>query len=161
MNQKKTPRVIIQRRSRAAHVPSDAQFRRWAAAAADGSPGGWAITLRIVGEVAARRFNARYRAQDRATNVLSFRAELPETILASLEEASETRPLGDIVMCAPLVQSEARQQGKPVAAHWAHLVVHGVLHLLGYDHEHAGEARAMEAREAGVLAALGLPDPYA
>lgn len=161
MNPPKQPvSVIVQRGVRASHVPSDAQFRRWAEAALDGSPHFFEVTIRVVGADESRRLNARYRDTDRATNVLSFKCELPEVVQADIEGRSGHRPLGDLVICAPRVLGEARQQGKDVSSHWAHLTVHGVLHLLGHDHEQAGQAAKMEKREARILARLGIPDPY-
>ena len=106
------------------------------------------ITVRVVDEAEGLALNRRYRGQDHATNVLTF--------------IYSSKPLeGDIVICAPVVAREARQQGKTVAAHHAHLLVHGLLHLQGMDHEHEAEARTMERRERTVLARLGFPDPYA
>ncbi len=97
--------------------------------------------------------NARWRCQKHATNVLSFPASGLEDVAPEL--------LGDIVICAPVVEEEARTQGKLAQAHWAHLVVHGTLHLLGYDHVHAKDAIRMESLETATLAALGFDDPYA
>ena len=137
-------RIVIQRASRASHIPPDNRLRRWARAALTGTA---TITVRYVGESEGRRLNRDYRDKDYATNVLSF--------------AYQQRPLaGDIVICAPVVAREARAQGKPVSAHHAHLLVHGLLHLLGYDHEEAREAARMERRERAILARLGIPDPY-
>ena len=99
-----------------------------------------------------RDLNARYRGKDRPTNVLSFPADLPEAVELPL--------LGDIVICAPVVHDEARQQGKSPAAHWDHMLIHGVLHLLGYDHESDREAEEMEALETRALQILGWPCPY-
>ena len=94
-----------------------------------------------------------WRGKDYATNVLSFVAEVPDGIL-------DIPLLGDLVICAPVVTREANEQGKPLPAHWAHLVIHGCLHLLGYDHIEDDEAEAMEAIERQLLASLGYPDPY-
>jgi len=105
------------------------------------------VTLRFVAEAEGRRLNREFRGKDYATNVLTF--------------VYAERPLaGDIVICAPVVAREARSQGKDVDAHHAHLVVHGLLHLQGLDHETGAEARAMEARERAILARLGFLDPY-
>jgi probable rRNA maturation factor len=137
-------RLTIQRASRAAHVPSDALLRKWARTALSRAA---TVTLRYVGEAEGRRLNRRYRRRDYATNVLTF-------VYAG-------RPLeGDIVVCAPVVAREARSQARPAAAHHAHLLVHGLLHLQGYDHERPAEARRMERRERSILARLGFPDPY-
>lgn len=135
----------IQRVSRAAHIPSDPLLRRWARAALIRPA---EVTLRIVAEAEGRRLNRAFRGKDHATNVLTF--------------VYEARPLaGDVVICAPIVAREAREQGKPVAAHWAHLLVHGLLHLQGEDHERATEAARMERREVRILRGLGFDDPYA
>jgi probable rRNA maturation factor len=109
--------------------------------------------VRIVGPAESRGLNQRYRGKDRPTNVLSFPS--------SPEERTLTRALGDLVICAAVVTREAREQCKPLAAHWAHMVVHGTLHLLGFDHERERDARRMEGRERALLARLGLGDPYA
>ena len=100
-----------------------------------------------MGEAEGRRLNRAFRGRDYATNVLTF-------VYAKAPLA------GDIVICAPVVEREARRQGKPLAAHHAHLLVHGLLHLEGLDHERAGEARRMESRERSILAKLGFGDPY-
>jgi len=137
--------VIIQRRSRAAHVPSDSLLRRWARGALKRPA---EVTLRIVAATEARRLNREFRGKDYPTNVLTF--------------IYGDKPLsGDIVLCAPVVAREAREQGKAVRDHWAHLVVHGLLHLQGHDHEHRGEAERMENLERRILRGLGIGDPYA
>jgi probable rRNA maturation factor len=148
--------VQIQRRVPAAGIPSASSLRAFVAAAADDSLPG-AVTLRIVDEEEAQVLNRTYRGRDYATNVLSFPAETMLPVEALADEAE----LGDIVICAPVVRAEAQAQGKALRAHWAHLVIHGTLHLLGYDHEVDAEAERMEARERAVLAGLGYPDPYA
>ena len=136
--------LAIQRASRAAHIPSDRVLRKWARAALKRSA---TLTLRYVGEAEGRRLNRKFRGKDYATNVLTF--------------AYAKAPLaGDIVICAPVVAREARSQGKGLAAHHAHLVVHGLLHLEGLDHERARDAEHMEKRERSILARLGFGDPY-
>ena len=136
--------LAIQRATRAAHVPSDRRLRTWARAALRKRA---TVTLRFVGDAEGRRLNRAFRGKDHATNVLTFIYEL--------------RPLaGDVVICAPVVAREARAQEKPVDAHYAHLVVHGLLHLQGHDHEVASQAMRMERRERVILRALGYPDPY-
>ena len=127
-------------------LPAPAALRRWARAAAGGAA---TVTLRFVGKREGQTLNALYRGKDYATNVLAF-----------VYDAS-TRIEGDIVLCAPVVREEARAQRKTLADHCAHLVVHGMLHLQGYDHDTIRAARIMEARETAVLAALGVSDPYA
>jgi len=137
-------RIFIQRASRAAHIPSDATLRRWAKAALGRDAN---VTLRYVAESEGRRLNREFRGKDYATNVLTF--------------TYSAKPLaGDIVICAPVVAREAREQGKELAAHHAHLLVHGLLHLQGLDHERRGEAERMERRERRIVRALGFADPY-
>lgn len=139
-------RVTIQRASRAAHIPPDRLLRRWALAAL-AVPA--VVTLRFVARAEGQRLNRAFRGKDYPTNVLSFLY-------------SEGAPLeGDVVICAPVVASEARAQGKAIRAHYAHLVVHGLLHLRGLDHERAADARKMERRERAILGELGFQDPYA
>ena len=135
-----------------AGVPAAVSFRKWVAAALKGRIREADLAIRIVDEREGQALNRHYRGKDYATNVLSFPAELPEGVKLPL--------LGDLVICAPVVAREAAEQGKPVAAHYAHLTVHGVLHLLGLDHEDDREAEAMEQLERDILAGLGLPDPY-
>ena len=136
--------LTIQRASRAAHIPSDRRLRAWVRAALRDPA---VVTLRYVAEAEGRRLNREYRGRDYATNVLTF--------------AYGARPLsGDVVICAPVIAAEARAQGKDVLAHHAHMVVHGLLHLQGLDHERPIEADAMEARECRILSRLGFPDPY-
>jgi probable rRNA maturation factor len=133
-------------------LPAPASLRRWVAAALQGRIRRADLAVRLVDEAEGRALNAHYRGKDYATNVLSFPAELPEGVTLPL--------LGDIVLCAPVVAREAAEQGKPLAAHYAHLVVHGCLHLLGFDHENDRDARLMEGTEREILAALGIADPY-
>ena len=144
--------VAVQDVSRAAAVPSPAKLRKWARSAA-GSRRKGEITVRIVGAAESAALNFEYRGKKGPTNVLSFPAGAPAV-------RGELLPIGDLVICASVVAREAREQGKKLDAHWAHMVVHGTLHLLGYDHETRRDARTMEARERSLLAALGFPDPY-
>jgi probable rRNA maturation factor len=138
------PALAIQRASRAAHIPSDRSLRKWARAALARRA---SITVRYVGAAEGRRLNREFRGKDHATNVLSF--------------VYDERPLrGDIVICAPVVEREAREQSKSLPEHHAHLLVHGLLHLQGYDHERKSDAARMERRERAILAKLGFPDPY-
>ncbi|GAB3507998.1 rRNA maturation RNase YbeY [Pseudoxanthomonas daejeonensis] len=136
-----------------AGVPSAVSFRKWVAAALKSRIREADLAIRIVDAREGRALNRHYRGKDYATNVLSFPAELPEGVKLPL--------LGDLVICAPVVAREAKEQRKPVVAHYAHLTVHGVLHLLGWDHEDDKEAESMEQLEREILAGLGLPDPYA
>ena len=137
--------MAVQYGVRGRGLPSRAQLRRWARAALARDA---RLTVRIVGRREGRMLNRRFRRQDHATNVLTFEMR--------------RRPLleGDIALCAPVIAREARTQRKRLAAHYAHLVVHGVLHLQGHDHASARQARAMERRESRIVAALGYPDPW-
>ena len=132
-------------------LPAPADIRRWAAAAL-GDRAAAELAVRVVGRAESRRLNATYRGKDAATNVLSFSADLPPGVDLPL--------LGDIVICAPLVAEEAISQHKALTDHWAHLTVHGVLHLLGHDHHDDAEAAEMEALETRILTGLGLADPW-
>jgi len=136
----------VQRAVAARGAPAPAQLRRWALAALGRRKG--EVTLRIVGPAESRALNRRYRKKDKPTNVLSFPYDDPGL-------------LGDIVICAAVVNREAREQGKRREAHWGHMVVHGVLHLLGFDHIRPADAKVMERRERAILARLSFPDPYA
>ena len=139
-----------------AGIPAANSFRKWVAAALAGRIREADLAIRIVGAREGRALNRHYRGKDYATNVLSFPAELPD----GLPEGVRLPLLGDLVICAPVVAREAKEQRKPVAAHYAHLTVHGALHLLGWDHEDPREAKCMEQLEREILAGLGLPDPY-
>ncbi|SFW61753.1 rRNA maturation RNase YbeY [Luteibacter sp. UNCMF366Tsu5.1] len=135
-------------------VPASASFRRWVEAALKGARRrkGTEVAIRIVDADEGQALNLQYRGRDYATNVLSFPADLPPGVNLPL--------IGDLVICAPVVAREAAEQGKKAAHHWAHMTVHGTLHLLGYDHLDDAEAEAMEALETRILAGLGIPDPY-
>ena len=145
------PTIELQIASNAAGLPDADELEAWAAAARlDGSDA--SIVIRIVDEAESRQLNRDYRGRDKPTNVLSFPFEPPPGV----PEAH----LGDLVICAPVVLAEAREQNKSTEAHWAHMVVHGVLHLQGYDHQNSAEAEEMESLERRILAGLGYPDPY-
>jgi len=133
-------------------LPSAQQVEDWVRVALTGRRSDAQLVVRIVGEKESAALNSAYRGRAGATNVLSFCFEDPGLLTPPL--------LGDVVICAPLVDTEAREQRKEPLAHWAHLVIHGVLHLLGYDHEDDGDAEVMEHRERELLALLGFPDPY-
>ena len=149
--------IVIQRRVTARGVPAPATLRRFARAALGARKG--EVAIRIVGPAESRSLNHRYRGKDKPTNVLSFPHEVVP--LSPRERGrGEGLPIGDLVICAAVVAREAREQEKPLRAHWAHMVVHGCLHLLGHDHEHAREAEEMEGKERKILARLGFPDPY-
>lgn len=137
-------------------VPAAASFRRWAQAALQGRIRQADVAIRVVDTAEGQALNRHYRGKDYATNVLSFPADLPE----GLPPGVRLPLLGDLVICAPVVEREAREQGKPLNAHYAHLTVHGVLHLLGWDHDNDVEAEAMEQLEREILAGLGVDDPY-
>jgi probable rRNA maturation factor len=137
---------------RGASGPSVRQLARWADAALGRRARGAQISVLLVGPRASRSLNARYRDRDRPTNVLSF----PATDEARRQDGL----LGDLVICPAVLAAEARAQGKRLAAHWAHLMVHGVLHLVGFDHEREPDARRMERREIRVLRELGFGNPY-
>ncbi|ANB19275.1 rRNA maturation RNase YbeY [Dokdonella koreensis] len=135
-------------------LPQRTSFARWVAAAVAAARRRRAteLSIRLVGVDEGRLLNVQYRGRDYATNVLSFPADLPPGLRLPL--------IGDLVICAPVVAREAAEQGKTARDHYAHLTVHGVLHLLGYDHEADADAERMEALETRVLAGLGVADPY-
>lgn len=138
--------LSVQYAARSGRLPSPRQFRRWVSMALLEDAN---VTLRIVGKSEGRRLNHEFRGKNQATNVLTF-------------PYREQRPLaGDIVLCAPIVRQEAQAQRVDLIAHYAHLVVHGVLHLQGYDHERAAAAEVMESLESEIVTQLGYPDPYA
>lgn len=143
----------IQRATDAA-TPDDAAFRRWCESALRQRSADSEMTIRLVDETEGRELNHTYRHKDYATNVLSFPADVPDDLL-------DIPLLGDLVICVAVVEREAAEQGKSLEAHWAHLVIHGCLHLLGYDHIEDEEAEEMESLERELLAELGHPDPYA
>ncbi|MGB6486356.1 MAG: rRNA maturation RNase YbeY [Steroidobacteraceae bacterium] len=148
-----------------AWAPRPRDIATWAGTAIGRRAAGGELGVRVVGAAESRRLNARYRGKDKPTNVLSFPPlPLPEPVSGAPADrgahGADARPLGDLVICAQVVRSEARQQGKLLQAHWAHLVVHGALHLIGYDHEREAEAKRMERREVAVLRRLGFANPY-
>ena len=144
----------LQNASSAANLPGEAQFRAWCELALRQRSADSELTIRLVDADEGRELNRTWRHKDYATNVLSFPADVPDELL-------DIPLLGDLVICVPVVEREAREQGKAIEAHWAHLVIHGCLHLLGYDHIDDAEAEEMEALERQLLAELGHPDPYA
>lgn len=146
----------IQRAVPGAHIPGDDQFQRWVEAALAGTGRQVRLTIRIADEQEAWQFNRDYRHMDYATNVLSFPAELPEGLPEDVREPQ----LGDLLICAPVVAREAKEQKRKEEDHWAHLTIHGMLHLLGHDHIEAEEAESMESLETEILAKLGISDPY-
>lgn len=145
--------VDLQLASKATDLPSYADFQRWCELALRQREADSELTIRVVDESEARELNHTWRHKDYATNVLSFPADIPDGLL-------DIPLLGDLVICAPVVAREAAEQDKTLAQHWAHLVIHGCLHLLGYDHIEEAEADEMEDLERQLLSELGHPDPY-
>lgn len=147
-------------------LPDAARLRLWAEAATEAARQSGRVSLeaserlelsvRVIDETESARLNRKYRRKNHPTNVLSFSGALPDHVLQALP----CRPLGDLAICARVVARQATEQGKPLMAHWAHMTVHGVLHLLGFDHEDADEAGIMEGLEVNIMQQLGYPDPY-
>lgn len=133
-------------------LPSEAQLQGWLDGTILGFQQEAEVTVRIVDEAESNELNLTYRGKDKPTNVLSFPFEAPPGLELPL--------LGDLVICRQVVECEAAEQGKPLMAHWAHMVVHGSLHLLGYDHIEDDEAEEMEALERDIMQELGFADPY-
>ncbi len=146
-----TIRIDIQRASRDAEVPDDDAIADWVSAAWLGKED-TEVTVRCVDIPESHALNKQYRHKDKPTNVLSFPFEAPMGVDVGL--------LGDLVICAPVVAQEAEQQSKTLQAHWAHMIVHGMLHLQGYDHMNSDEAERMETLETDILAELGFANPY-
>ncbi len=145
-------RLAVQFASQAANLPSRPQIRRWVAAALEQSA---EITVRIVDADEAQALNTDYRKKNYVPNVLTF--EYGEI---GLDESGQAMLGGDVVICVPVVKREAREQNKPLKAHFAHMTIHGVLHLQGYDHIKPAEAEAMESRETAILKRFLIPNPY-
>ena len=133
-------------------LPTAEQIEQWATAAVQPQSDEVEMTVRIVDEAESHALNLNYRGKDRPTNVLSFPFECPDEVELPL--------LGDLVICRQVVEREAQEQDKPLMAHWAHMVVHGCLHLLGYDHIEDDEAEEMESLETQIMTGLGFADPY-
>ena len=133
-------------------LPTAEQIEQWATAAVQPQSDEVGMTVRIVDEAESHALNLNYRGKDRPTNVLSFPFECPDEVELPL--------LGDLVICRQVVEREAQEQDKPLMAHWAHMVVHGSLHLLGYDHIEDNEAEEMESLETQIMTGLGFADPY-
>ncbi|SDU18403.1 rRNA maturation RNase YbeY [Halopseudomonas salegens] len=146
-----TVELDIQRATEITPQPDDAKLLLWAKLALREHPGS-ELTIRLVDADESRALNHAYRGKDAPTNVLSFPAELPPELEIPL--------LGDLVICVPVVDREAGEQGKTAEQHWAHMVIHGCLHLLGHDHTDDVEADLMESLERQLLSELGIPDPY-
>jgi probable rRNA maturation factor len=150
------PIVDIQVATSADWLPSEQQLTQWVEAALTADRPNeeceTELTVRIVDSEESQALNSQYRHKDKPTNVLSFPSDVPPELAIAF--------LGDLVICAPVVEDEAQAQNKPLDAHWAHMVVHGTLHLLGYDHIEDSEAAIMEGLETDILAALNYADPY-
>ena len=142
----------LQLASTATALPTTPQFQQWLEAAILPFQPDAEVTVRIVDNSESQQLNFDYRGKDKPTNVLSFPFQCPPGIELPL--------LGDLVICAPVVAQEAAEQGKPLIAHWAHMVVHGSLHLLGFDHINDDDAEQMEAEEVTILQQLGFSNPY-
>ena len=140
--------VHLRRATRRGWVPGTAALRHWASLALGRQARGRELSVLVVGSARSRSLNRRYRQRNYPTNVLSFAPAAPGPLL------------GDLVICPEVLQREARAQGKAVRAHWTHLVIHGALHLIGYDHARPVDARRMERREVRLLRALGVANPY-
>ena len=136
----------------ASGLPSETDFRRWLEAVLLQFQPESEVTIRLVDEAESHDLNLTWRGKDKPTNVLSFPFEAPPGIELPL--------LGDLVICRQVVEQEAAEQEKALEAHWAHMVIHGTLHLLGYDHIEDSEAEEMESLETEIMLALGYPDPY-
>ena len=144
--------VDIQMASASEEAPDPQSIERWIGAAIGDQRGSTELSVRIVDAEEGQALNEQFRGSTGATNVLSFPFE---------NESPEPLPLiGDIVICAPVVAKEAREQNKALNAHWAHMMIHGVLHLLGYDHQNENDANLMESLETEIMQGLGFPPPY-
>lgn len=146
------PDIEIQRACDVSDAPADKDFQRWVNHVVEQQKASGSVVIRLVDTDEGRSLNHQYRNKDYATNVLSFPFEAPEFV--------EEDHLGDLVICVPVVNHEAREQGKQSSAHWAHMVIHGMLHLMGYDHETEAEADEMESLEIKLLKQLGINNPY-
>jgi probable rRNA maturation factor len=147
-------KIFIQRACTIKPLPKNLDFKHWATAALKNKIAAGEVTIRIVDPDEIIALNTEYRKKNYATNVLSFPFDMPNEI------TTEPAILGDIVICAAVIIAEAKAQQKTVTAHWAHMVVHGILHLLGYDHEQDDQALHMETLEIDILNSLGFPNPY-
>lgn len=144
--------VEIQTASKTLNAPKSELIQRWVNTALHDFPKDSEVVVRIVDEAESAQLNKKYRHKDGATNVLSFPSGLPDVVDLNL--------LGDLVVCAPVILKEATEQQKKTEDHWAHIIVHGVLHLLGYDHLNDNDADIMETKEIGILQQLNISNPY-
>ena len=147
-----TIQLDLQRIANADDLPSDEQFQQWVNAALAHTKKDFELTIRLVDNSESEQLNSQYRGKDKPTNVISFPFEVPDGIELNL--------LGDIVICVDVVAQEAQDQQKSLHSHWAHMVTHGCLHLLGYDHISDAEAVEMESLEIDILATLDIGNPY-
>lgn len=144
--------IEVQYQIEATGLPTPEQFDNWVSAALKGRHEQGEVCIRVVDKAESQMLNSTYRQKDKPTNVLSFPFEVPEGVPLDI--------LGDLVICADVVAEEAAEQGKQAKDHWAHMVIHGCLHLLGFDHINDNEAEEMEALERQILAGLNIADPY-
>lgn len=140
------------------NLPDFEQVNLWAQSALQGLKDNADLSIVIVGPEESQSLNLEFRGKDKPTNVLSFPFEMPEELIGLDDNMANL--LGDLIICAPVVETEAQEQNKPLKSHWAHMVVHGCLHLLGYDHIKDDEADIMENLERDILKRLDIPDPY-
>lgn len=145
-------RVDLQIATTHPNYPTAAMVKKWVSTALKHIAVGGQLSVRIVDEAEMTELNFQYRQKQKPTNVLSFPCTLPKAIRGDI--------LGDLVICAPVIEQEAHDQQKTLPAHWAHMLVHGVLHLCGYDHENEQDAANMESTEITILSELGFPNPY-
>jgi len=151
-------KVDIQRVFKSQGQPDRRQIIKWIATALEASGQPYACVIRIVDEAESAELNLHYRHKPGPTNVLSFPFEWPEGL--DEDEGGEATLLGDLVICAPVVEREALEQHKQLADHWAHMIIHGLLHLLGYDHIEESDAEEMETKEIAILKKLHIENPY-
>lgn len=144
--------IDVQTVSTANDLPTAQQLQRWIDTTLNDFKEDAEVVVRIVDETESAELNSRYRHKQEATNILSFPADLPEFVDVNL--------LGDLVICAPVLAREAKEQGKALHDHWAHIIIHGILHLLGYDHIDEEEAEFMESKEIAILQKLAIANPY-
>lgn len=146
--------ILVQRAASNIKFPSSIKLKKWAQEVLEKKVTAAELTLRIVNKDEMTTLNSTYRHKNKPTNVLSFPFEMPADV------EIDTPILGDIVICAEVIKEEANQQNKSIDAHWAHMIVHGILHLLGYDHENDADAEVMEKEEIAILKGLGFDNPY-
>ena len=144
--------VRMEKVSGCEHIPDESAIHQWVTATLSGHKKPMELNIRIIDEDESATLNHQYRKKNNPTNVLSFPANLPESLMLPL--------LGDLAICAQVIEREAIEQNKPLYAHWAHIVIHGSLHLIGFDHEDDAEAEKMELLETKILASLNFPPPY-